>query len=75
MANAVTATECEGAMEGCPDGFGSLAQDAGSDDDVVVMTEDFDDLMDEDAVVLPDANHNPVSHVATCLQPYAVGLP
>ncbi|KAL3157863.1 hypothetical protein ABBQ32_012277 [Trebouxia sp. C0010 RCD-2024] len=32
-------------------------EDAGIDDDVVVMTEDFDDLMDEDAVVLPNAHY------------------
>lgn len=30
-------------------------QDSGIDDDVLVVTEDFDDLMDEDAVVLPDS--------------------
>lgn len=35
-----------------------LVQDSGIDDDVVVMTDDYDDLMDDDAVVLPDA-HNP----------------
>lgn len=35
-----------------------MVQDSGIDDDVVVMTEDYDDLMDDDAVVLPDA-HNP----------------
>lgn len=47
-------------------GFGFMVQDAGIDDDVVVMTEDFDDLMDEDAVVLPNAHYTSVSHVTPC---------
>lgn len=46
-----------------------MMQESGIDDDVVVMTEDYDDLMDEDAVVLPDANYASVSCVAACLQP------
>ena len=41
-----------------------VLQEPGIDDDVVVMTDDYD-LMDDDAVVLPDA-HNSVSRVATC---------
>lgn len=47
--------------------FDFMVQDAGIDDDVVVMTEDFDDLMDEDAVVLPDANYTSVSPVNSML--------
>ena len=37
-------------------------QESGIDDDVLVMTEDFDDLMDEDAVVIPGASKSEVSH-------------
>ena len=40
-----------------------VLQDSGIDDDVVVMTDDYD-LMD-DAVVLPNAHNTLVSHVVT----------
>ena len=43
-----------------------VLQDSGIDDDVVVMTDDYDDEMDDDAVVLPDAHNNSVSQAATC---------
>lgn len=43
-----------------------VLQDSGIDDDVVVMTDDYDDLMDDGAVVLPDAHNTSVSQVATC---------
>lgn len=43
-----------------------VLQDSGIDDDVVVMTDDYDDLMDNGAVVLPDAHNTSVSQVATC---------
>ena len=38
-------------------------QDSGIDDDVLVVTEDFDDLMDEDAVVLPESLKGGVRHL------------
>lgn len=39
-----------------------VLQDSGIDDDVMVMTEERDDLMDDDEVVLPDAHQASVSH-------------
>ena len=42
--------------------FGQMClQGSGIDDDVVVMTEDFDDFMDEDAVVVPGSSKSEVS--------------
>ena len=38
-----------------------MLQESGIDDDVVVMTDDYDDLMDDGAVVLPDAHNTLVS--------------
>lgn len=45
--------------------FCSVVQDSGIDDDVVVMTDDYEDLMDDDAVVLPDAHNASVSQCSS----------
>lgn len=51
-------------------------QDSGIDDDVVVMTEDYDDLMDEDAVIIPGASKPGVTFAGThaCMELFTHAL-